>query len=161
MDRPKMKIYIASDHGGYDLKEKLKIFLAEMGNEVVDIGTHNPAPGDDYPDFIIPLAEEVAVQCAQNKECLGIVLGRSGNGEAIAANKVKGIRAAVCIIPARAKKAREDNDANILSMGADYISLDEAKEIVKTFLETPFSNAERHVRRLQKITDYENKTSSS
>jgi ribose 5-phosphate isomerase B len=153
----KMKIYLAADHGGYDLKEKLKIFLAELGNETVDVGVHNPNPGDDYPDFIIPAAEEISIQCSQNNDCLGIVLGRSGNGEAIAANKVKGIRAAVCLNVQMAKKARDHNNANVLAIGADYVSDDEAKEIVKTFVETPFSEAERHVRRLQKITDYESK----
>lgn len=146
-----MKIYFGADHGGYELKEKLKLFLAELGYETVDLGNFNSNPGDDYPDFIIPVAEAVA----KDTESFGIVLGRSGNGEQIAANKVKGIRAALCFTAQMAKRAREDNNANIVSFGADYIKEDEAKEIVKTFLETPFSGAERHIRRIQKITDYE------
>ena len=88
-------------------------------------------------------------------ETFGIVIGRSGNGEAIAANKVKGVRAAVCLNSEMAKKAREHNDANVLSLGADYISLDEAKEMIKIFLETDFSDEERHKRRLEKIVKLE------
>ncbi|OGY12402.1 MAG: hypothetical protein A3A58_00875 [Candidatus Blackburnbacteria bacterium RIFCSPLOWO2_01_FULL_41_27] len=88
-------------------------------------------------------------------ETFGIVIGRSGNGEAIAANKVKGIRAAVCMNVEMAKKAREHNDANVLSLGADYVSESEARDIIKTFLETPFSEEERHKRRLEKIVKLE------
>ncbi len=148
-----MKIYLGTDHGGYELKEKLKVFLAELGFETVDMGTHTPNPGDDYPDFIFPAVEAVVGDSGS----LGIVLGRSGNGEQIAANKVKGIRAALCLTNEMAKKAREHNDANVLAIGADLVSKDEAIDIVKTFIKTPFSGNERHVRRLQKIADYEAK----
>lgn len=144
-------IYIGADHGGFKVKEEIKAFLSESGEEVEDLGANSEDPEDDYPDFIIPVAKKVA----ENPDSLGIVLGRSGNGEAIAANKIKGIRAAVCLNSEMAKKAREHNNANVLSIGADYINPEEIKEIVQTFLNTPFSNEERHKRRLQKIADIE------
>ncbi|MEK7182913.1 MAG: RpiB/LacA/LacB family sugar-phosphate isomerase [Patescibacteria group bacterium] len=150
-----MKIYIGSDHGGYQLKEELKKYLSELGYETEDMGGHELNPEDDYPDFIFPVAENVALRVAQGEHAMGIVIGRSGNGEVIAANKVKGIRAALCTTKAMARHAREHNDANILSLGADVIDAKGVKEIVKVFLETPFSNEERHKRRLQKIDDYE------
>lgn len=146
-----MRIYIGADHGGYKLKEELKKYLGEIGHEVEDMGAHELDPEDDYPDFVFPVAEKVA----QNPGAFGIVIGRSGNGEAIAANKVKGIRAALCWSEEIAKKAREHNDANILSLGADYIDTEKAKIIVKTFLETSFSEEERHKRRIEKISKYE------
>ncbi|MBI4057760.1 RpiB/LacA/LacB family sugar-phosphate isomerase [Candidatus Microgenomates bacterium] len=146
-----MKIYIGADHGGYLLKEKLKSYLAQLGHDVEDRGAPTLDPSDDYTDFIFPVAEHVA----QDLESRGIVLGRSGQGEVIAANKTKGIRAALCMNEKGALKAREDNDANILSLGADVTNEGDAKKIVKIFLETPFSNKERHVRRLKKIADYE------
>lgn len=146
-----MRVYIGADHGGYQLKEELKKYLSELGYEVEDIGAHGLNPEDDYPDFVFPVAEKVA----QNPGAFGIVIGRSGNGEAIAANKVKGVRAALCWNEEVAKKAREHNDANVLSLGADYIDTEKAKIIVKTFLETSFSGGERHKRRIEKIKNYE------
>ena len=159
-----MKIYICSDHGGFKLKEELKGYLSELGFEVEDMGAHSLVDGDDYPDYVIPVALRVVsnrTSSPQGKlhETLGVVIGRSGNGEVIAANKVKGVRAALCVSPEHAQKARSDNDANILSLGADFMDAEVAREVVKTFLETPFSDAERHARRVQKITDYENKSS--
>lgn len=145
-----MRIYIGADHGGYKLKEELKKYLGEIGHEVEDMGARKLNPGDDYPDFVFPTAESVA----QNPGSMGIVIGRSGNGEAIAANKVKGIRAALCWSEEIAKKAREHNNANILSLGADHITTDNAKKIAKAFLEIPFSGEERHKRRIEKITSY-------
>lgn len=144
-------IYFGADHGGYELKEVIKQFLAENNLTFEDLGADNLNPQDDYPDFIIPVAQKVA----SNPNSLGIILGRSGNGEAIAANKVKGVRAAVCLNEQMAKKSKEHNNANVLSLGADYISMDEAKNIVKVFLDTPFSNEERHVRRIEKIKKLE------
>jgi ribose 5-phosphate isomerase B len=144
------KIYIASDHGGYNLKEVLISYLSKKGYEVIDEGNKTFDTNDDYPDFIIPMSEKVA-----KDKCVGIVLGRSGNGEAIAANKVKGIRAALCMNVEMARKARMDNDANILSLGADIIAQPEALEVVDAFLETPFSGKERHIRRINKISQYE------
>lgn len=146
-----MKVYISSDHGGYQLKEELKEYLSELGYEVEDLGAHELNLEDDYPVFAFPVAEKVA----QNSGAFGIVVGRSGNGEAIAANKVKGIRAALCWNEEVAKKAREHNNANVLSLGTDYIDTEKAKIIVKTFLETPFSGEERHKRRIEKIKNYE------
>ncbi len=146
-----MNIYIASDHGGYELKKELVNYLQEKGYTIEDVGNKKEDPQDDYPDFILPLAEKVAKEMGAT----GIILGRSGNGEAIAANKVKGIRAAVCLNVKMAKMAREHNDANILSLGADYIDLKTAKVIVDTFLETFFSKEEKHKRRVNKITSYE------
>lgn len=146
-----MRIYLASDHGGYKLKEELKEYLGEKRYEVEDVGNTKYDPEDAYPDFTLPLAEKVA----RNEGSLGIVIGRSGNGEAIAANKVKGVRAAVCLNEELAKKARSDNNANVLSLGADYIDTETAKKVVDVFLETSFSEEERHKRRVKKISDYE------
>lgn len=146
-----MNIYLATDHGGYELKEILKNWLKENGYDTKDLGAFSIDPNDDYPDFIIPLARKVA----QEPDGLGIIIGRSGNGEAIAANKIKGIRAAVCLNEEMARKAKQHNNANVLSLGADYISVDEAKNIVKMFLDTPFSNEERHIRRVDKIKKIE------
>src|SRR4030042_1853621 len=146
-----MKIYIASDHAGYWLKESLKENLRSWGHEVEDLGNLNYDQGDDYPDFVIPLAEKVA----KEYRSLGIVIGRSGNGEAIAVNKIKGIRAAVCLTEEMAKKAREDNDANILALGSLYIDDNHAEKIVGVFVDTPFPEEERHQRRIDKISAYE------
>lgn len=145
-------IYLGSDHGGYELKEHLKRWLEGEDHEVTDLGAHSLDPQDDYPDFVIPVAEKVASEPGS----LGVIAGRSGNGEAIAANKVKGIRAALCLNEEMARKAKEHNNANILSLGGDYISADEAVKILKTFLDTQFSGDERHVRRLGKIAELEN-----
>lgn len=146
-------IYLGTDHGGYELKEEIKSWLVQNNYEVEDLGAYSLNPEDDYPDFIIPVAQKVALD-SQN---LGIVIGRSGNGEAIAANKVTGIRAALCLNQEMAKKAKEHNNANILSLGADYMSIDEAKQIVRVFIETPFSNEERHLRRIEKINKLESR----
>lgn len=146
-----MKIYIASDHGGFNLKEELKKDLQEAGHEVEDFGNKSYEPEDDYPDFVFPLAEKVAAE----PESLGIILGRSGNGEAMAANKVKGVRAALCLSEEMARKAREDNNANVLALGADFVETEKAKKIVGVFINTRFSGEERHQRRVGKITSYE------
>lgn len=145
-------IYLGADHGGFKLKEELKQFLAERQVETKDLGAFSLDPADDYTEFVIPVARKVTAELGS----LGIVIGRSGNGEAIAANKIKGIRAAVCLNPAMAEKTRDHNDANILSLGADYITEEQAREIVQKFIDTPFSNAERHLRRLKKIAELEN-----
>lgn len=148
-----MKIYIGSDHAGFILKEKIKEYLSSLKYEVIDKGAFELNPTDDYPDFIIPTAEAVA----SDDESLGIVLGGSGEGEQISANKVDGIRALeyyggpLEIV----KLGREHNNANILSLGARFVSEGEALEAVKIFIETPFSNDERHVRRINKIDEEE------
>lgn len=148
-----IKIYIGSDHAGYELKEKLKIYLGSLGYEVEDKGAYFLDIDDDYPDFIIPVATEVS----KDNNSFGIILGGSGQGEQISANKIKGIRAIeyyggnLDII----KLGREHNDANILSLGARFINENEAKESVKLFIEIPFSNEERHIRRLNEIKNEE------
>jgi ribose 5-phosphate isomerase B len=153
-----MKVYLGSDHGGFELKEKIKGWLGEWGKDYEDMGAMELNRDDDYPDYVIPVALRVASANRadrQDKQVLGIVLGRSGNGEAIAANKVKGVRAAVCWNSGMAKKAREDNDANVLALGGDFVDEREAKGIVKVFLETEFSKKRRHERRLAKIAEVE------
>lgn len=145
-----MMIHFATDHAGFDLKETLLAFVRdELGHEVNDHGAYHLDSGDDYPDFIKPAAE--AVQ--NNSGDRAIIMGGSGNGEAMCANRYKGVRASVYyggnldIVTA----TREDNDSNILSLGARFLSEDEAKEVVKLWLETDFSDEERHRRRLDKI----------
>ena len=145
-----MKVYIAADHGGFDLKKDLLGYLENLNYQVEDLGNNKKDPQDDYPDFVIPLAKRVV-----EEKVLGIIIGRSGNGEAIAANKVKGARATVCISEKMSQKARRDNNANILSLGADYMDFDLAKKVTKIFLETEFSEAERHIKRIGKISSYE------
>ncbi len=146
-----MKIYLATDHAGFELKEKLKAYLAELGHEVEDKGAFELNPSDDYPDFI----KQAAIAVNQDPLSLGIVLGGSGEGEQISANKIEGIRAAgyyggnLEIV----KLAREHNDANILSLGARFLSEAEAKQAVKLFIETPFSNDQRHIQRINKIEE--------
>ena len=144
-----MKIYIATDHAGYELKETLKDFLTDLSHEVVDKGALSFDANDDYPDFVRPCAEAVAADAGS----FGIVIGGSGQGEAMVANRVTGIRAAVFYDGPMelVRLAREHNDANILSLGARFISPEDAKVALQTFIETPFSNAERHVRRIAKI----------
>lgn len=148
-----MKIYIGSDHAGFELKEKLKIFINELGHEIEDKGAFSVDSNDDYPNFIIPVAKNVA----EDTNSLGIVLGGSGEGEQISANKIDGVRAIeyyggnLEIV----KLGREHNDANILSLGARFVDEKEAEESVKIFIETPFSNDERHIRRLNEIKNEE------
>lgn len=149
-----MKIFLASDHGGFYLKEEIKKHLSDKGYGVHDMGNIKFESKDDYPDFIFPLAQKVA----NEKNAYGIVFGRSGIGEAIVANKVKKIRAALCLNEKMAKKAREHNDANILSIGADYINPKTAKKITDVFIETKFSKAARHIRRVKKIEKIEKKS---
>lgn len=146
-----MKIFIATDHAGYDMKEAIASYIEkELGYTVADMGAHQNDPDDDYPDFIRLAAEEVSHDPTGSR---GIVIGGSGQGEAIVANRYPKVRATVYyggtldVI----KLSREHNNANILSLGARFMSLDEAKAAVKLWLETPFSDEERHVRRLKKI----------
>lgn len=140
-----MKVAIGSDHAGFLYKEKIKALLSSLGHEVHDFGTTSTAPVD-YPLFIRPTAEAVA-----RGECeRGIVLGGSGNGEAIVANKVRGIRCALCWSLETARLAREHNDSNVLSLGERMIPEDLALEIVKVWLVTPFEGG-RHIRRIAEI----------
>lgn len=140
-----MKIAIGSDHAGFTYKEKIKILLGELGHEVRDFGTSSTEPVD-YPLFIRPAAEAVARGDCER----GIVLGGSGNGEAIVANKVRGIRCALCWSLETAKLAREHNDSNVLSLGERMIPEELALEIVRVWLITPFAGG-RHARRIAMI----------
>lgn len=143
------KVYIGSDHAGYELKEKLRVYLSSLGYDVEDKGAFSLNPNDDYPDFIKP----VAISVVNDKNSFGIILGGSGEGEQMVANKVEGVRAAeyyggdLEIV----RLAREHNDANILSLGARFLKEDEARSAVKIFLETPFSREVRHERRINKM----------
>ncbi len=140
-----MKIALASDHAGFSYKERIKSLLEELGHEVRDFGTHSKEPVD-YPLYIRPAAEAVARQ-----ECeRGIVLGGSGNGEAMVANKVPGIRCALCWNEESARLSRQHNDANVLSLGERMIPLETALSIVRIWLDTPFAGG-RHARRIELI----------
>lgn len=140
-----MRIAIGTDHAGFEYKEKIKTLLNSLGHEVKDHGTYNDE-SCDYPDFIVPVARAVAAGEADR----GIVLGGSGNGEAIAANKVKGIRAAVVWDVLSAEMSRRHNDANILSLGQRMIAETELENIIRIWLETPFEGG-RHQRRIDKL----------
>lgn len=140
-----MKIAIGSDHAGFTYKEKLKQFLGALGHEVTDFGTNSEEPVD-YPLFIRP----VAVAVAHGEVERGVVLGGSGNGEAMAANRVKGVRCALCWNIETARLARQHNDANIISLGQRMISEEEALEIVRVWLNTRFEGG-RHLRRIQML----------
>ncbi len=142
-----MKIAIASDHAGFRYKEEIKRFLTEGGHEVVDFGTDSQEAAD-YPVYIRPAAEAVSRGDCER----GIVLGGSGNGEAMAANRVRGVRCALCWDVTTARLAREHNDANMLSLGERLVDLETAFDIVRTWLETAFEGG-RHVRRIALIDE--------
>src|SRR5262252_4838924 len=138
-----MRIAIGSDHAGFHYKESIKRYLAELNHEVLDFGTDSEAPVD-YPLFIRPVALAVASGEAER----GVVLGGSGNGEAMTANRVKGVRCALCWNTESARLGRQHNDANVISLGERMMSEDAALEIVRVWLDTPFEGG-RHVRRIQ------------
>ncbi|GAA0946818.1 ribose-5-phosphate isomerase [Actinocorallia libanotica] len=146
-----MRVHLGSDHAGYELKEHLVGWLKAAGHEPVDAGPSVYDALDDYPPFVLRAAEAVAADPGS----LGIVLGGSGNGEAIAANKVKGVRAALVWNEATASLAREHNDANVISIGARQHSLAEATRFVEVFLATPYSQESRHTRRIDMLSAYE------
>jgi ribose 5-phosphate isomerase B len=140
-----VKIALASDHAGFRYKAMLAEWLREQGHDVVDFGTHSEDPVD-YPDFIVPAALAVAAgECER-----GIVLGGSGNGEAMAANRVRGVRCALCYSEETARLARAHNDANMVSLGQRLLSEDLARAIVATWLRQPFEGG-RHVARIRKL----------
>lgn len=148
-----MKIFIGGDHAGFELKEKIKNFLIEQGYQVEDMGAFKLDDNDDYPDFIIPVANAVSL----NENSFGIVLGGSGQGEQIVANKIDRVRAieyyggGLNIV----KLGREHNNANVLSLGARFVNEQEAMEAIKIFLNTKFSEEERHERRIEEINKIE------
>ena len=146
-----MRIHIGSDHAGLEFKNRIVEHLKNKGHDVVDHGPQTFDPLDDYPVFCIPAAEAVAKEPGS----FGIVLGGSGNGEQMVANKVKGVRAALVWSKEIAKLAREHNDANVISLGGRMHDEAFCLELVDTFLATPFSGDERHVRRIGLISKYE------
>jgi ribose 5-phosphate isomerase B len=150
-----MKIHIGSDHAGLEFKAKIIAHLKNNGHEVTDHGPHQYDALDDYPVFCIP----TAIATAKDPTSIGIVLGGSGNGEQMAANKVKGVRAALVWSIETAKLAREHNNANVISLGGRMHDEAFYLQLVDTFLATPFTNDERHVRRINQISNYENKGS--
>ncbi|WP_019973433.1 ribose-5-phosphate isomerase [Mycobacterium sp. 141] len=150
-----MRVHIATDHAGMELSSHLIEALSAKGYEMVNHGPAVYDAEDDYPAFCINAALAVVADQAAGVDALGIVLGGSGNGEQIAANKVKGVRAALVWNLDTAKLAREHNDANLVAVGGRQHTVEEATELIEAFLAEPFSNAERHVRRIGKIATYE------
>ncbi len=167
-----MKVFLATDHAGFDLKEKVKIHLGKNGYAVEDCGAYEYNKDDDYPDFISKAAEGVS----NNPENVAIIFGNSGQGEAMVANKYKNVRAALfygSVLPVKAVDAsgrasrdpyemvrltREHNHANILSLGASFLTEEQTFDVIDKWLGTKFSDEERHVRRVEKIKEIENKT---
>jgi ribose 5-phosphate isomerase B len=146
-----MRVHIGGDHAAYDLKVHLQEHLAAAGHDVVDHGPFRLDPLDDYPVFCLRAAAAVAAEPGT----LGVVLGGSGNGEQIAANKVTGVRAALAWSTQTARLARQHNDANVVSVGARMHSLEDATAIVEAFLAEPFSGDDRHLRRIDMVRLYE------
>lgn len=149
-----MKIFIAADHAGFELKEQIKSYLQEKGYELEDCGAFILDKTDDYPDFIA----KAAMGVAKDPNFKGIVFGKSGAGECIVANKIRGIRAVLGVNKENVTLSRTHNDANILSLGAILVNAETAKELVNIFLETPFVGEPRHVRRINKIRKIEHET---
>lgn len=146
-----MRVYLGSDHAGFELKARLVAHLRERGHDPVDCGAHTLDPDDDYPPPCIAAARRTVADPGS----LGIVIGGSGNGEQIAANKVRGVRAALVWSEDTARLAREHNDANVMGIGARNHPEDDALRFVDVFVGTPFSQGERHVRRIAMLTEYE------
>jgi ribose 5-phosphate isomerase B len=146
-----MRVFLGSDHAGFELKARLLERLAELGHEPIDCGAYEYDPQDDYPPPCITAAARTVAEPGS----LGVVIGGSGNGEQIAANKVRGVRAALAWNDETARLAREHNDANVISIGARDHPEDVAVRFVEIFLATPFSNEERHARRIALLAEYE------
>jgi ribose 5-phosphate isomerase B len=146
-----MRVYLGADHAGYELKVHLATYLAKQGYDVVDLGAHAYDPEDDYPSFCLAAGTRVVADPGS----LGVVVGGSGNGEQIAANKVIGVRAALAWTVETAQLSRQHNDANVVGIGARQHTLDEATVIVEAFLTTAFSGDKRHARRIAQVAAYE------
>jgi ribose 5-phosphate isomerase B len=146
-----MRVGIATDHGGFGLKEELAAHLREAGHEVTDVGAHSLNPGDDYPDFVIPLAQAVVAGKVER----GIAVCGSGVGAAVCANKIPGVRAALIHDHFSAQQGVEDDHMNIICMGGRTVGPAVARDLVDTFLASEFSQAERHLRRLGKVASLE------
>lgn len=150
-----LRVHIATDHAGMELSAHLIAHLGVKGYEMMDHGPTRYDAEDDYPAFCIHAAQAVVADQQAGIPALGIVLGGSGNGEQIAANKVRGVRAALAWSLETARLAREHNDANVVAVGGRQHSVEDATAIIEAFLAEPFSNAERHVRRIDKISRFE------
>jgi ribose 5-phosphate isomerase B len=146
-----VRVYLGSDHAGFELKASLVEWLRQAGHEPVDCGPSSYDPTDDYPVYVMRAATAAVAEPGS----LGIVIGGSGNGEQIASNKVRGVRAAIAWSEETARLARLHNNANVLSLGAREYSISDAVGFAKVFVETPFSEEPRHVRRLKMIATYE------
>ncbi len=146
-----MRVYLGSDHAGYELKNHLVEWLKAAGHDPVDCGPHIYDAQDDYPPFCLRAAERTAA----DEGSLGVVIGGSGNGEQIAANKVAGVRSSLAWSEQTAALGREHNNANVVAVGARMHSQEEATKFVEIFLNTPFSGDERHIRRIEMLADYE------
>ena len=162
-----MTIHLGADHGGFELKQQIKQWLEQKGHDVVDHGAHEPDSTDDYTDFIFPASQAVA----DDTDSVGIVFGGSGQGEAMAANRVKGVRAALYYGPAQPimavdiegnvsddtreilKLTREHNHSNVLSIGVRFVSFEEAQRAINTWLGQPWSTLERHAKRVKKLDE--------
>ncbi|MGM7677640.1 ribose-5-phosphate isomerase [Microbacterium sp. A94] len=150
-----MRIHIATDHAGLEFSTQLQQHLRTLGHEVIDHGPVEYDALDDYPAFCIRAARAVVADQSAGVEALGIVFGGSGNGEQIAANKVQGVRAALVWNLSTAELARQHNDANVISIGARQHTFEEVVSFIERFISTPFSDEERHVRRIAQIADFE------
>jgi ribose 5-phosphate isomerase B len=146
-----VRVYLGSDHAGYELRRHIVEVVVKLGHDTVDCGAIEYDPGDDYP----PVCFEVAARVVADPGSLGVVIGGSGNGEQIAANKVVGCRAALAWSEETARLARQHNDANVVAIGARMHTPDEAAHLASVFLATPFSNDPRHIRRIGLLTAYE------
>ncbi len=146
-----MRVFLGTDHAGFELKEEIKKFLTGLGYDVEDCGAHEFNPNDDYPDFCAAAAKKVS----ENPDSIGFVFGKSGAGEAIVANKINGIRAVLAVSEENVRLSREHNNANVLSLGSIFYDTETAKNLSKLFLETPFSGETRHKRRIDKIEEIE------
>jgi ribose 5-phosphate isomerase B len=146
-----VRVYVGSDHAGFELKRDVIEWLTQAGHDPVDCGAHAERDHDDYPPYVMLAADSVV----HDPGSLGIVIGGSGNGEQIAVNKIAGVRAALAWSDETARLAREHNNANVLSLGARMYPAEEALSFTKVFVETAFSGESRHARRLAMIADYE------
>ena len=146
------RIVIAADHAGYPLNERVIAELRAAGHEIIDFGTHDGSQPDDYPDY----AKQVGEAIQQGDAEIGILVCGSGVGAAVAANKLRGIRAALCSDTYSARQSREHDDCNVLCLGARVVGVELALELVRTFVAARFSGEERHLRRLRKIAEMEN-----
>ncbi len=150
-----MRIHIATDHAGLDFSKHLQEHLTAAGHDVIDHGPREYDALDDYPAFCINAAKAVVADREQGTEALGVVFGGSGNGEQIAANKVKGARAALVWNLSTARLARDHNDANVISIGARQHTVEEAISFIDAFIAEPFTGDERHTRRIAQLAEYE------